>query len=627
MPLTSLIPAVIALSQFFIYNFPHIAWYPYWYLGNPYYYLIGPVVPLLLSVLYPVPVPLFFAYIFLIITAVAITGLGIYLLLRSYGYSGKVSFASGILYMFFPAIYGILFYQNGLKHIALAFLPLLLLAYKRYLKQHTIKYAFLCSGIIAVILLTNAASLLTIVIGILALVLSNTKHRKTGEIYLRMVLVIALGIAMATFWYTPGFWWTVLTNPSTGGIRLFKLAGNILQGLFQLLPLLLAFLMVKWRGRKLREFHIFVLLFFSGFAVLTGIRFLLDPDFIMDWTGFIPELQFGLALMVGLFSGRLIRRKGFLISGVIIVLLLDCSIVIINTPNIKEALMGVNNRTIEQCNNEERCYKSTITDLITKHVPKTDRVFLSGSPVFWINAYTDIPQVRGNNDTVSIHPWWAHGAYQIREGEDGELTNAWLRIFGASYLLLNDTASVEPFHDFKNTAKYSGQKAIRLVGKKNGNYLYNIKGASIGRIASVKILNIPGPENGADKKPILSYAASLKRPLELIFIRPDLIKISPVTLNAGEVISLAIPYDSHWQLSGRGRLRSDSLGNSIIIPEASTIQEFTLSYSYSNTDLAIPCAMSLIFGLGIVYFRQILPYLQRITDKFSFGVHEQEDDY
>ena len=59
--------------------------------------------------------------------------------------------------------------------------------------------------------------------------------------------------------------------------------------------------------------------------------------------------------------------------------------------------------------------------MITKNVPKSERVFLSGSPVFWINSKNESMQVRGGNDIVSTSQWWAHGAYQIREGQDAAL--------------------------------------------------------------------------------------------------------------------------------------------------------------------------------------------------------------
>ena len=40
-----LIDTVIALSDFFINNFPDYSWYPHWYLGTPFRFLIGPIVP------------------------------------------------------------------------------------------------------------------------------------------------------------------------------------------------------------------------------------------------------------------------------------------------------------------------------------------------------------------------------------------------------------------------------------------------------------------------------------------------------------------------------------------------------------------------------------------------------
>ena len=55
------------------------------------------------------------------------------------------------------------------------------------------------------------------------------------------------------------------------------------------------------------------------------------------------------------------------------------------------------------------------------------RAFLSGTTAFWLNAFFDIPQVRGGNDGPSAHPDWRAAAWEIREGKDPEKSVEWLK--------------------------------------------------------------------------------------------------------------------------------------------------------------------------------------------------------
>src|SRR5664279_333017 len=121
---TSQIAAILSLSNFFIHNFSHSSWYPYWYLGNPFHFLIGPVVPVELLVLsYALPLDLYILYFLLILGSLIVGSLGIYLLLRDWGVKRRESLLSATFYMVFPASYLLLYYQNGLKHTGIALLP------------------------------------------------------------------------------------------------------------------------------------------------------------------------------------------------------------------------------------------------------------------------------------------------------------------------------------------------------------------------------------------------------------------------------------------------------------------------------------------------------------------------
>src|SRR3989344_2599934 len=184
---TSLVPTVIALSKFFAENFPNISWYPYWYLGNPYQFLIGPVVPALLSIsnfkfqISNFQLSMTQIYYLLIMLSFIVGGLGIYLFLRDWGVSKKQAFFSGVFYVLFPAGYFLLNYQNGLNHIALSLLPFFLLYYRRFLKGGENMLVLFLSIIIVIVLLINISILLSFIIGAIGLMVAERYRNSASQ--------------------------------------------------------------------------------------------------------------------------------------------------------------------------------------------------------------------------------------------------------------------------------------------------------------------------------------------------------------------------------------------------------------------------------------------------------------
>jgi hypothetical protein len=430
-------------------------------------------------------------------------------------------------------------------------------------------------------------------------------------------------LSLATFWYKPSYWWVILTNPSFGGVPLLKLIANLFQGLLQFLPLVLAVLLVRWRRLRFTSFRIFALIFFVSFALLTAVRFLFDIDFIMDWTGFVPELQLAGVFLLAAFGGRVFQKRFF------VPILIIISTCLFMSYNILFQLFYAPAATKQQNTDSLSRYQQIVSGMLMRYVPGDERVFLSGSSVFWINAQSGIQQIRGGNDMASIHQWWSHGAYQIREGEDAGLTYAWLKIFGASYILVHDHNSKDPFHDFKHISKFNSKNNtdFSLVKKQDGNYLYRVNGAHIARVASDKLLTVPSPDNGADSRVLLSYSGMLKRPAIFQYIKPDRLAIK-VNTAYDEIISLAVSYDVRWKIiKGQGRIGKDAVGNMVIIPERQGVQELVLQYGEDLSDWLIPLLGAAVFSLMLVRFTLVYPYIQKVTSKLSLGLHSDEEEY
>ena len=233
----SLIPTVVALSNFFVQNFPDISWYPYWYLGNPFNYLIGPVAPFSLLILNKAFfLPVSFAYFFLISLSFLIGASGLYVLLRSLDGEKRVCLISSILFLILPFSPYLLFYQNGLHHVTFGFLPWILLLFLKLIKNSGPKNAIFLSIAIAFVLLIDVSILLPLIVGFVALYVSLGLKRDTEDKAVKTVLITLLGVSLATVWYTPRFWWVLLANPSFGGVPLFNLIVSLFKFLLKSRP-------------------------------------------------------------------------------------------------------------------------------------------------------------------------------------------------------------------------------------------------------------------------------------------------------------------------------------------------------------------------------------------------------
>lgn len=628
-----LIPSVLALSEFFIAHFPnHFFWYPYWYLGNPYQYLIGPVVPLILTFLNKVfSFPVLQSYIALVFVSLLVGGAGVYQLVARLGGEKKESRYSGMLFLTLPFYALLLTVGNGLHHIAVGFLPWIVLLFVVSLNKKGFIYSILLAFSIAFALLIEVSILLPILIGFVCVAVAKRVEIKRIEyILIKIIFVLLLSLSLSTFWYTPDFWWTVLRNPSFGGLPLSNSLTYLFNLALNLLPIVLAVVFVKWRKIKLSPPLLFGLLFFSSFLFLTFFRFLSDPDFVMDWIGFLLELQLGGAIIMGSVFADIFGKKRML-SGVfyrgVVVLGIIVSFFIIR--GLKNPInISYQERIVSMIkNNVGSGFFVSVGGLSQHDFLNEPRIFFSGTPVFWINYVLSVPQIRGGADAFSYHSAWQDGAYQIREGTKSDLANDWLKALGASYVVVHESISAEQFRDFKHPSKFSDNRSFSRVYENSGDTLYKVNGATLGRIADIGILTTQRPKNGADKGALEKYVSTFQKTFAIFFDAPNQF-IFGGDIQKGEVISLAVTYHPSWKIiQGKGKIVSDSLGNMVIVPKNTGRQKFTLLYTNQPSDFILPGGLALAALFILLFFDKLYSYISKPLSRLSIGIHEKEEEY
>jgi hypothetical protein len=452
---TSLIPVAVALVRFLgekgISAFSLI--YPYWYLGTtPFRFLTGPVLPFLTVFINKITGAGYFdALIYLVLLSCLASAAG-WAILVSKIKDEKLTFASFFVYFL---LFTILPYKylNGLAlaepsaFIAEMFIPFVLLANR--------KNSYWGSIAIAADLLISTNVLPVLLTGLVILTLTNcrcdAKLKKWKNPLNTTLIIFGIGFILATFYYTPNFWLTILVNPSVGGkpgikaiFSLFGMARNVI-------PIVLALVVVYVSGKIKDKISFFGWTWILVFGFLTLWRALSNINFWMDWTAWLAELEIGLGVLI-VADLKNLKRLFLLILPFLASLFIFRAL---GSPSL-----------ITKFPPPEVENTAKLAEIAGNNL-----VFTSGTSVFWLNAIYDTPQVRGGRDEVSINQAWNPASYTLREGSNRESVSKSLNELGIHYILVNSEDSPDYYHDFKNVNLWNS--ITKAVWQGSGDTIYS----------------------------------------------------------------------------------------------------------------------------------------------------------
>ncbi len=460
---TSLIPIQIALTRFLEEGGNISGNYPYWYLGTtPYRYLTGPILPPLLAALDKlIPNLSLFELSFIIIAIFfLIGGLGLFLLVEELGGERRAAVLATVFYLFGPFIPFFFPFTDGLFLISFSLLPFILLLYSRFLKKNDRGVTVPLAGLIVFLLLLNTSIIPTLLIGMAVVFLALTGWEEAEEKLKRSAFLLIGCLLVVTLWYTPSFWLTRLGIPSLAGRDLVQVIFDLGKLLPTALAITAAFVSVKFfKERHLLRDFVFYWLFIFGF--LTLMRFISDPDFWLDWSRYNLELQFGLAAGLGLWLTRIKAKNVAAFIGSALIILIWGFL--------------FNHYTIGTLQSDiHQTVEYQISQKLNEATDPGERVLLSGTTAFWLNAFFDVPQVRGGVDQASVEQRWREAIWEIREGEEIEKSLTWLRDLGISYLVVHTQDSREYYHDFTHPEKFEDVVGLEKIYEERGDRIYRV---------------------------------------------------------------------------------------------------------------------------------------------------------
>jgi len=199
------------------------------------------------------------------------------------------------------------------------------------------------------------------------------------------------------------------------------------------------------------------------------------------------------------------------------------------------------------------------------------RVDAPGTVSFWMNAFTDTPQLTGCCEQSSptredfIVDYITAAGYHS-EAESADYTLLWMKAFAVEAFAAGGPASREHYHSFQFPYRFRGK--LPLVWQNGDDFIYRVpeRTPGLARVVRTRDLVKHPPENGIDVAEIRPFVAALDDPaLPIASTRwqnPNHARII-ANMNRDQAISVAINYDPGWKATANGKpvpVQADGLG-------------------------------------------------------------------
>jgi hypothetical protein len=181
------------------------------------------------------------------------------------------------------------------------------------------------------------------------------------------------------------------------------------------------------------------------------------------------------------------------------------------------------------------------------------RVYATGSIAFWLNMFTDKPQVRGGFDEVSgsINSMWAHISYFVNKNSNTTLSALWLEAFNVRYIIVDFPSAKLPYKDYEYPEKFENK--LNLVKEIDGVVIYEVLLKNPGLLQLVrKVEDIPLLTRIDDLYGLMNYLKLVREEecnavLEYKVVSRNMIEVKIDGLKEDCLLLFKVNYDSRWR--------------------------------------------------------------------------------
>ena len=610
----------MALARYVRDHFSDTDWWPYWFCGMPFRNTYQPALPFTTAALSALT-GLSPARSFHIVEAIvyALGPVTVYWLARRLSHSNSAGFAAGLLYsllspsawlireiradlggaFLMQRMHTMVVYGDGPHVASLTFLPLALLALHNAIEHRKAWRYVLAACALATVPLINWPGTIDLAFAVLAYLIAYRTARPPIWI-LRCAAIAALAYGLACRWMPPSMIALYVHNVEGLESRYRFSAIHFAYTLGLILTMSAVHLAL---ARFSAPRHIqFAALFLIPPAVIVLASYRLDVVLLAQPNRFHLSMEMAFILLAVFAAGRAVAAWPFLRIPAVAALAAICIVQFTDVYRYGHRLI----RSIDVRQTSEYA----VARWFGAHAAG-ERVMVPGAMSFWLNTWSDVPELAGCCDQ-SVEPYQARVAQYVFHTDDhagthaAEISLAWLQAYGVQQVAVAGPRSTEPYHAMAHPWKFEG-KLEQLWRDGMDDVIYRVpqRSRSLAHIVQPAELVATPPANGIDLAPLTPYLNAIQDPhrpeAPMEWLSNHEARIN-APMKSGDLLSVQIAYDSNWEARVAGSrcpTHADHLGLLVIDPRCRSDCEVRLTYT-SGSEMQVMRWLSLVCWIGVL---------------------------
>jgi len=591
-------------------------WWPLWNNGMPFentYFPFLPAVSGALAVVLGWSPAL--AFHFVAALAYALGPVTLFLLVHTISKDLPRSFLAGLLYsLFSPScllvgqlatdsggynalrrLFCMVFWGETPHTVGLTLIPIALVFVYVHMQRRTPLSGIAAMLAMGATVLTNSFAAVTLFFGVECMLLAEIIPWNTKSVG-RLALLGAGAYAFISPWLPPSFLSLIATNPMKEGFTAVTHRG------ISIAIIAVGTILITVWGRR-KGFPPF-----TRFATLLG-WLTITPTLMFFYAGWNPfpqsaRYQLELDMMIALLLACAIPAQ--ILSRHIV-----WAVIAIASFGQAVLMRDYADKVIQPANPAAKI-EYRIAKAFERLVPN-QKVMTGGSALFWLNVFTDQPQVDGGHTPTAPNFEQLIAAFTIYEGtkfgaKEGETALLWLQAFGARALAVSEESGKQTLKAIHKPDQFKG--ILTELWREGGDVIYKVpsKDESTARVIPSDALVKKPPTDGLDTKEVATFVEKMEdASMPSANLKWETWSKANITANpkAGQVISVQMNYDKGWKTNS-GKVIKDGLGLLAIQPEAPGPQNIILTYEATWERMAtrIASLAALLASLVWIGFRR-----------------------
>jgi len=253
---------------------------------------------------------------------------------------------------------------------------------------------------------------------------------------------------------------------------------------------------------------------------------------------------------------------------------------------------------------------------LAAHMPEA-RVFAPGTIGFWLNAFTDNPQITGGFDNGILNAFLPHVIFQVYAGEKQRVMVDLMKAYGVDAVVAGGKDSAEFYHPISHPEKFEGMKEL---WRDRGDAIYDIPRRSRSLAHTIRMSDqVDLTPVAYDTLVIQPYLAALENPAmppaSFRWLAPDRAIVRAEGLQPEHIFSVQISWDKGWRAyvhNQRVHAWGDKLGQMVVEPLCTGACEVELRYDGGTEHryASILCILALLFGPVLLLLKQYVQGLR-----------------